>query len=36
MNKPVNIHAMNQDIKDDSKIRVRSDEEETDSNLNPY
>ena len=36
MNKPVNIHAMNQDIKDDSKIRVRSKEEEIDSDLNPY
>ena len=36
MNKPVNIHTMNQDIKDDSKIRVRSEEEEIDSNLNPY
>ena len=28
MNKPANIHAMKQDIKDDSKIRVRSKEEE--------
>ena len=36
MNKPVNIHAMNQDIKDDSKVRVMSKEEETDSDLNPY
>ena len=36
MNKPVNIHAINQNIKDDSKNRVRSGEEETDSNLNPY
>ena len=36
MNKPVNIHAMNQDIKDDSKVRVRSKEEEIDSDLNPY
>ena len=36
MNKPVNIHTMNQDIKDDSKVRVRSKEEEIDSDLNPY
>ena len=36
INKPVNIHTMNQDIKDDSKIRVRSKEEEIDSDLNPY
>ena len=32
MNKPINIHAMNQDIKDGSKDRVRS-KEETDSDL---
>ena len=36
MNKPVNIHAKNQDIKDDSKIRIRSKEEKIDSDLNPY
>ena len=36
MNKPVNIHAMKQDIKNDSKIRVRSEEVEIDSDLNPY
>ena len=36
MNKPVNIHAMKQDIKDDSKIRVRLNKEEIDSDLNPY
>ena len=36
MNKPVNIHAMKQDIKDNSKIRVRSEEVEIDSDLNPY
>ena len=36
MNKPVNIHAMKQDIENDSKIRVRSEEVENDSNLNPY
>ena len=36
MNKPINIYAMNQNIKDDSKVRVRSKEEEIDSDLNPY
>ena len=36
MNKTINIHAMNQDIKDDSKVRIRSKEEETDSDSNPY
>ena len=36
MNKPTNIHAMKQDIKDHSKIRVRSEEVEIDSDLNPY
>ena len=36
MNKPVNIHARNQDIKDNSKIRVRSKEEEINCELNPY
>ena len=36
MNKPINNHAMNLDIKDDSKVRVRSKEEEIDSDLNPY
>ena len=36
MNEPINIYAMNQDIKDDNKDRVRSKEEETDSDLNPY
>ena len=35
-NKPVNIHAMNQDIRDDSKIRLKSKEEENDNDLNPY
>ena len=35
-NKPVNIHAMNQHIKDDNKISIRSKEEEIDSDLNPY
>ena len=36
MKKPVNIHAMNQDIRDDSKIRLKSKEEENDSDINPY
>ena len=35
MNEQVNIHAMKQDIKEDSKIRIRSNEE-IDSDLNPY
>ena len=33
MNKPVNIHTMNQDIRDDSKIRLKSKEEENDNDL---
>ena len=36
MKKPVSIHAMKQYIKDDSKIRVRSEEVEIDSDINPY
>ena len=36
MNKPVNIHAMNQDIRNDSKVRVKSEEGDNDSDLNPY
>ena len=36
MNKPVNIHAMNEDITNDSKVRVKSEEEDNDSVLNPY
>ena len=36
MNKPGNVHAMNQDIRDDSKVRVNSNEEENDSDINPY
>ena len=36
MNRPVNVHAMNQDIRDGSKAGVRSKEEENDSDLNPY
>ena len=36
MNKLVTIHAMKQDIKDNSKIRVRSEGVEIDSDLNPY
>ena len=36
MNKSINIHAMNQDIKDDSKVRVRYKEKDIDSDFNPY
>ena len=36
MNKPCNIHTMNQDIRNDSKVRVKSEEEDNDSDLNPY
>ena len=36
MNKPVNIHAMNQDSRNDSKVRVKSEEEDNDSDLHPY
>ena len=36
MNRPVNIHATNQDIRDDSNIRVKSKEEENDNDSNPY
>ena len=36
MNKPVNIHAMNQDIRNDSMVRVKSEEGDNDSDLNPY
>ena len=36
MNKPVNIHAMKQDIKNDNKIRITSEKVEIDSDLNPY
>ena len=36
MNKTVYIYAMEQDIKNDSKTRVRSEEVEIDSDLNPY
>ena len=36
MNKSVNIHAMNQDIRDDSKVRVNSKKEKNDSDINPY
>ena len=35
MNKLVNIHAMKQYIKDEIKIRVRSEEVEIDSDINP-
>ena len=36
MNKSVNIHAMKQDIRNDSKVRVKSGIGENDSDLNPY
>ena len=36
MNKQINIHAMKQDIKDNSKIKVSSNKEEIDSDLNLY
>ena len=36
INKPISIQAMNQDIKDDIKVRVRSKEEEIDSDSNLY
>ena len=36
MNKPVKIHAMNQEIRNDSKARVKSKIGENDSDLNPY
>ena len=36
MNRPVNIHAMNPDIRDDSKVRVNSKGDENGSDLNPY
>ena len=36
MNRPVNIHAMNQDIKNDLKVRMKSEEGDNDSDLNPY
>ena len=36
MNKPVNIHAMNQHSRSDGKVRVKSEEEDNDSDLNPY
>ena len=36
MNKPVNIHAINQYIRNDCKVRVKSEEEDNDSDLNPY
>ena len=36
MNKPVNIYAMNQDIRNNSKVRVKSEEGDNDSDLNPY
>ena len=36
MSMPLNIHAMNQDIRNDSKVRVKSEEGDNDSDLNPY
>ena len=36
MNKPVNIHAMKQDIRNDNKVRVKSEMGDNDSDLNPY
>ena len=36
MNKPGNIHAMKQDIRNDSKVRVKSEIGDYDSDLNPY
>ena len=36
MNEPIKFHTMNQGIKDDIKVRVKSKEEETNSDLNPY
>ena len=36
MNKPVDIHTINQDIRNDSKVRVKSEIGENDSDLNPY
>ena len=36
MNKPLDIHIMKQDIKDNSKTRDKLKEEETESDLYPY
>ena len=36
MNKPLNIHAMKQDIRNDSKVRVKSEIGDNSSDLNPY
>ena len=36
MNKPVDIHAMKQDIRNDSKVRVKSAIGDNDSDFNPY
>ena len=36
MNKPLNIHATKQDIRNDSKVRVKSEIGENDSDFNPY
>ena len=36
MNGPVNIHAMKQDIRNESNDRMKSEIGENDSDLNPY
>ena len=36
MNKPVNIHAMKHDIRNDSKVRVKSEIGDNDGDFNPY
>ena len=36
MNKPVNVHVMKQDIRNDSKVRMKSEIGDNDSDFNPY
>ena len=36
MNKPVNIHVTKQDIRNDSKVRMKSEIGDNDSDFNPY
>ena len=36
MDEPVNIHTMKQETEDDRMIRNKSEEEENESELNPY
>ena len=36
INKPVDIHTMKQDMKDNGKTRDKLKEEETETDLNPY